>query len=88
MAKKQEYAQNPKKPKGQVARIVAEAQVVEAAWKYAEGLKASIELPTAENNQKLLELGRAMMLKAAGLLSQEDLAKLGEVQRQRMMRDE
>jgi len=81
-------ANKPKKLKPVIGRTNAENAVVDAAWAYAEGLKASIELPTAENNQKLLELGRAMMLKAAGLLSQEDLFKLGEVQRQRMMKDE
>lgn len=64
-----------------------EGELIEAGMSYAEALKASIEFPSSENNQKVLEMGRAVLLKAAGLMSQDTLAKLGDIQRQRMMKN-
>jgi hypothetical protein len=74
-----------KKPK---RKSQPEGDLIEAGMNYAEALKASVEFPSPENTQKVLEMGRNVMLKAAGLMSQETLAKLGEIQRQRMMKEE
>ena len=65
-----------------------EGELIEAGMNYAEALKASVEFPSPDNSQKVLEMGRVVLLKAAGLMSQETLAKLGDIQRQRMMKDE
>jgi hypothetical protein len=74
-----------KKPR---RRGSAEGELIEAGMNYAEALKASMEFPSPDNSQKVLEMGRVVLLKAAGLMSQETLAKLGDIQRQRMMKDE
>jgi hypothetical protein len=74
-----------KKPK---RRGSAEGELIEAGMNYAGALKDSVEFPSPENTQKVLEMGRVVLLKAAGLMSQETLAKLGDIQRQRMMRDD
>ena len=74
-----------KKP---IQRSPAVAEYLNAGTAYAKALQASIEFPSDENTQKVMEMGRAVLLKAAGLMSQETLAKLGDIQRQRMMRKE
>jgi hypothetical protein len=74
-----------KKP---IQRSAAVVEYLNAGTAYAKALQASIEFPSEENTQKFLEAGRTVMLKAAGLMSQETLAKLGDIQRQRMMKED
>jgi len=74
-----------KKP---IQRSQSVVEYLNAGTAYAKALQDSVEFPSPENNQKVLEMGRNVMLKAAGLMSQETLAKLGDIQRQRMMRDD
>jgi hypothetical protein len=64
------------------------AEYLNAGTAYAKALQDSVEFPSPENSQKVLEMGRTVLLKAAGLMSQETLAKLGDIQRERMMRNE
>jgi hypothetical protein len=66
----------------------AVTEYLNAGTAYAKALQDSVEFPSQENAQKVLEASRAVLLKAAGLMSQETLAKLGGIQRERMMRDE
>jgi hypothetical protein len=66
----------------------AVAKYLNAGTAYAKALQDSVEFPSPENSQKVLEMGRTVLLKAAGLMSQETLAKLGDIQRERMMRNE
>lgn len=73
-----------KKP---IQRSPAVAEYLNAGTAYAKALEDSVRFPSQENTQKVLEAGRTVMLKAAGLMSQETLAKLGDIQRQRMMKD-
>jgi len=77
-----------KRSKKPIQRSPAVAEYLNAGTAYAKALQDSVEFPSPENNQKVLEMGRNVMLKAAGLMSQETLAKLGDIQRQRMMRDD
>ena len=77
-----------KKSGGKFAeRSPAVAEYLNAGTAYAKALQDSVEFPSPENTQKVIEAGRNVMLKAAGLMSQETLAKLGQIQRDRVMRN-
>lgn len=64
-----------------------ERDFIKAGKAYAKALQESIEAPTPENNQAVLEAGRTVMLRAAGFLPQDTLRRMGEIQRGRMMKD-
>jgi ABC-type branched-subunit amino acid transport system ATPase component len=66
----------------------AEADFVKAGYGYAEALKASIEFPSPESTQKVLEMARGVMLRAALLMPQETMRKLNQTQHNRIMSNE
>jgi ABC-type branched-subunit amino acid transport system ATPase component len=66
----------------------AEREIVKAAYGYAEALKASIEFPSPESTQRVLEMARALMLRAALLMPQETMRKLSATEQDRIMKNE
>jgi hypothetical protein len=65
----------------------AERELVKAAYGYAEALKASVEFPSPESTQKVLEMARALMLRASQLMPQETMRKLSGAQQDRIMKN-
>ena len=64
----------------------AVTEYLDAGAAYAAALQAAIEQPNVENNRLVQDMARRVMLKAAGLLPQDVLAKLATIQRDRAMK--